>query len=204
MLTNRLGDVALAEGSHEFALSLHSDALLTFRELGDRWGIAVTLERLAAVALRKADLVTAEALARDSMARFNELDHPWGVAQVLLTLGCVARARESNAQAKRLLRQSLMLSGEQGDHYRVPLVLGCIGEIALAEGEYMRGTTTIAAAAALRRQVGAALPPFEQTQFDQSVRVGRVNLGDERFAFAWAEGTKLSFDNAVTYVCGSS
>jgi len=65
------------------AQALYEQALIIFRELGDRWGIAGTLADLGSLARELRNYSRAHTLFRESIKIFQELDHKRGVARLL-------------------------------------------------------------------------------------------------------------------------
>jgi hypothetical protein len=71
-----------------------------------------------------------------------------------------------------------------------------IAVVDVVQGRFGRAAKLLAAAEALRRRLGAAVPPCEQPSYDQAVAAIRVGLGNDAFAEAWQDGGALGLDAA--------
>jgi hypothetical protein len=60
-----------------------------------------------------------------------------------------------------------------------------------------RAARLFGAAAALREAIGAPLPPVEHAAYDRSVAALRAALPEAAFAAAWAEGRRMTVDQAI-------
>jgi hypothetical protein len=67
----------------------------------------------------------------------------------------------------------------------------------MAAHELERSARLIAAASALRTQIGAPILSRERAQQEDQIRDLRAQLSDEVFEAAWEAGQKLSLDEAV-------
>ena len=72
-----------------------------------------------------------------------------------------------------------------------------------AEHHYDRAAQLCAAAATLRLKEQTPLPPAEQEPFDQTVKAARAALNEVTFTEAWAAGTALTQEEAITYTLAS-
>ena len=62
-----------------------------------------------------------------------------------------------------------------------------------------RSARLLAAAQALRDAVGTVLPSSDRAEFEQHMSHARAILGGETFAAAWAEGQRMTLEQAVAY-----
>jgi predicted ATPase/class 3 adenylate cyclase len=131
VLTFNLGDTAAARPWAEEALSLH-------RELGDAWGIALSLMILGGQATEEGDPATAVPLFEESVRRFRDLgDERYGLmaasnlAWAYEELGDRERAR---AQHEEVLRGARALNvEEQQAHSLLELAMLSLGERRVAD-----------------------------------------------------------------------
>jgi len=77
------------------AHSLYEKSLETFRQLGDRWGIAGSLADLGNLARDQGNFNVAHSLYRESMKMFQALDHKRGVPDCWKCFACSAAASVS-------------------------------------------------------------------------------------------------------------
>jgi hypothetical protein len=71
------------------------------------------------------------------------------------------------------------------------------------EHHYERAIQLCAAATALRLKEQTPLPPAEQGPFDQTVMTARAALDEVTFNEAWAKGSALTQEGAITYALSS-
>ena len=62
-----------------------------------------------------------------------------------------------------------------------------------------RAARLVAAAEVILANMKAVMEPFVRRQRDRTVAVARVALDEEAFKAAWAEGEKMTLDEAVAY-----
>ena len=80
--------------------------------------------------------------------------------------------------------------------------LEVLAVLALEQSHLHWGARLVGAGDSLRRSLGIARQPRYQGIFDDSVGALRDALGDEDFAAAWATGSAMNFEDAVTYALG--
>jgi hypothetical protein len=61
----------------------------------------------------------------------------------------------------------------------------------------VRAARLLGAAAALRDTTGPPVPPIDQAEREQHVSALRAALGEPAFAAAWAEGRRLTPEQAI-------
>jgi len=74
-----------------------------------------------------------------------------------------------------------------------------IAVLLCAEHHYEHAIQLCAATAALRLKEQTPLPPAEQEPFDQTVMAARAALDEGIFIEAWAAGSALAQDDAISY-----
>ncbi len=196
---NNLGLVAQEKDEYERAEALHGEALALDRALGDTFGIAASLSNLGDVARQRLDNARARALYDECLTLFQELGDRRGVPITLQSLGDLAARRGDDAGALELYRQSLALRQELGDWTGSIECLEGIAGVAGKQGRPRQAAEILAAAAARRAIMGAALPPVGRAALDRAAAGARAALGDASFAAAWAAGETLSLEQAIAY-----
>jgi hypothetical protein len=48
------------------------------------------------------------------------------------------------------------------------------------------------------------MSPYERAEHDQAVSAARAALGEEAFTKAWAEGQKMTIDEAIEYALSNT
>ncbi len=148
------GGLATEQGDFRQARTLYESALAAYRTLGDREGIAATLNNLGVAADGQGDYGRAEALYAESLALKRDLRDTRGVANSLSNLGRLALQRGDDDRAVALHEESLTLSRGLDDTASVALSLNSLGEVALYQGAYARATPLLEESIALARAVG--------------------------------------------------
>lgn len=130
------GRLAYCQGDYEAAHPLCDESLRIFRELGDRWGIGLSLDCLGTLARVKGDYVASQSLHEESLRIFKELGDRWGIATSLLNLGLLASNQSDHTAARSYHEESLRIFRELGHKRGTAHSLDNLGEVASAQGDY--------------------------------------------------------------------
>jgi hypothetical protein len=112
------------------------------------------------------------------------------------TLGLVAVATGNVDLGKRWFSEALRLFVEAKDLSGIILQLDNLSVIARSEGDPVRATRLAAAAVALQTSIGTGLGGLLS---QREGRTGREGLTETAAATAWAEGQRLTLDEAIAY-----
>ncbi len=148
------GGLATEQGDFRQARTLYERALAAYRILGDREGIAATLNNLGVAADGQGDYGRAERFYAESLVLKRERGDRWGITTSLSNLGRLALQRGDDERAVALYDESLALSRELDDTGSIALSLNALGEVALSQGAYARATPLLEESIALARAVG--------------------------------------------------
>jgi len=129
MLAWRQGDYAQARAWHEESLALRQG-------LGDRQGIASSLENLGMVAWRQSDYAQARALHQQSLALRRELGDAPGTASSLHNLGAAMEEQGEYDQAEVVYRESIAIRRQLRDKQGVANSLNNLGLLMIQLGNY--------------------------------------------------------------------
>ncbi|PWT75057.1 MAG: hypothetical protein C5B60_05910 [Chloroflexi bacterium] len=97
------------QSDYDRGKALAQESLALFRELGDKRGIALALNRLGVAAWRHADLPTARTLLEEDLALYRELENPDRIAWSLFGLGLLHIKVGEYSRAGSLLEEGLAL-----------------------------------------------------------------------------------------------
>src|SRR5256886_15737987 len=150
-----------------------SECLSIFRGLGDRTGVAWSLNYQGDVARDQGDSAAARTLYEQGLAIFRELGDRWGIAGTLADLGSLAREQRNCPRAHSLYRESLKIFQELEHKRGIARLLECFACTAAAELEAERSLRLAGAAAALRQSIGAPLTPAEQAKLEATLDPAR-------------------------------
>jgi tetratricopeptide (TPR) repeat protein len=196
---SNLANVFKVQGDYDRVRSLQEECLSIFRELGDRTGIAWSLNYQGDAARDQGDSA-ARTLYEQGLAIFRELGDRWGIASTLADLGSLAREQGNYSTARSLYSESIKLFREL-DHKRgIARLLECSACSAAAQLEAERSMRLAGAAAGLRQHIGAPLTPAEQAKLEAALQPARQVLTKTVAAKAWLEGSELPVDKAIEEV----
>jgi predicted ATPase/class 3 adenylate cyclase len=105
------------------------------------------------------------------------------------------RLDEAEAEYRRTI-QGWQESGNRG---AVANQLECFGFIAVARREGTRAARLLGAAEALREAAGAPMTPFEREEYERAIAGLRAELDAEALGAAWAEGRRMTADEAAAF-----
>jgi len=146
-LAHNLGDYAAAHTWFEESLAI-------WRELGDKAGIAASLNNLGWVVLQRGDHAAARALSEEGLAIWREFGDKAGIATSLNNLGFVAHYQGDYAAVHSLQQEGLALRRELGDKRGIANALVNLGWTVHRQGDYRRATVLLEEALALCQDIG--------------------------------------------------
>jgi predicted ATPase/DNA-binding winged helix-turn-helix (wHTH) protein len=194
---SNLANIVKLQGDNARARSLYEECLSIFQGLGDRPGVAWSMNYQGDVARDQGDSAAARTLYEQGLAIFRELDDRWGIAGTLADLGSLAREQRDYSTAHSLYRESVKIFQELEHNRGVARLLEHFACSAAAQLEAERSLRLAGAAAALRQNIGAPLPPAEQAKLEAVLEPPRRALTETAGATAWLEGWALSVEKAV-------
>lgn len=135
-LVSAAGVLTSSQGDHPGARVLYAEALAVRRELGDRKGVALSLNNLALLATEYGDLEEGFAKHQDALDIYRELQDPRGIGYSLLGLGKVAYKRKDFVRSRELLGEARGLLIESGDPWGAAWATGAMEMTARESGDY--------------------------------------------------------------------
>jgi predicted ATPase len=118
-----LGYMLISSGNQERAEKLLEQALVRFRRLDDKFGIAITVSALGRLAVLRYDYAGAHDLLNESLALQEELGNKALVALAYNFLGQIPRDQGDNVTAARLFAQGLEAAREVPDRFPLLVLL---------------------------------------------------------------------------------
>ena len=195
-----LGAQDSEKGELDRAKTFYEEALVLSRELGDKRNIGYALHNLADVARNTGHYEQARALGMEAVSVSQEMDDRWSEARNLVWLGLVtAYMSDDYEEAAGFLEKGLALIREVGDWEWVAYALESFAVLAGAKGQGERAARLWGAAEALRKSIGAPLPPKNRTDYGRSVAAVRSQLGEAQWEAAFAQGLAMSAEEAAEY-----
>jgi predicted ATPase/Tfp pilus assembly protein PilF len=198
-LLNNMANILLAQGNYPEARLMHEESLAIRKELGNPYGVASSLQNLGIVAMYESDYGSATRFLEESLVIRTELGYKHGIASLLSNLGQVDYHRHDYESAIKRLEESLSLYLQLDDNQSVAECLITMGDIAAQQGDAERAARLFGAADAQMRSMGFKLLAPEQAEYERNLQNARVQLGEERWIAAWAEGKTMSSYVAASY-----
>jgi tetratricopeptide (TPR) repeat protein len=196
---SNLGIVAELEDEAERAKMLYEESLAVRRELGDKRGIGCSLNNLGGLTLVQGDPERAASLLAEGVLLGRELGDKMLLAHSLNTLGTVEMLLENPRYARTFLKESLNLAEELGDKALTVQNLLELAGIAGALGEALRAARLFGATDESCQVLAAYFVPSERERHDSLRAAARARLSEGAWKEAWAEGSVMTIDAAVSY-----
>jgi tetratricopeptide (TPR) repeat protein len=192
-----LADVARDRGDAPGVRTYTEPSLAILRELSIEWAIGFALHTLALGTYYEGDLTRAYALIRESIALFRSLRAEGSLAEVLITFGKIALARGDEAAAYTALIEALQHAWAVGPHLMVAPALEGLASVLVAQGHVELAARLMAAAAAVRAQMGTPVWPADRAAVEQTLATARSTLSDTTFTHIWAEAQSVPLEQIL-------
>jgi predicted ATPase/predicted Ser/Thr protein kinase len=121
------GNLAYRQGDYEPARKLHRQALAVRRGLGDRSGVAASLDSLAVVAHDQGEYARSRERFEEALAIRRELGDQWAIAQSLNNLGVAIENEGDYERSRACHTEALGLRRELGEPWGVAGSLSNLG-----------------------------------------------------------------------------
>jgi predicted ATPase/serine/threonine protein kinase len=133
------GTLANSQRDGAAALKLHRESLDIYQQLGDRRGVAVSLNALGLILRQQGDMGDARAMLEQALDLWRELNDAPAVARAQANLAAVAQAQEDYQTSRELHVQARAMFKSMGDtlavawsRHREGEILRLIGDVAAA------------------------------------------------------------------------
>jgi predicted ATPase/serine/threonine protein kinase len=148
------GVLAAGQGDYASAQALLSESRDISRGLGDKTGVAVSLNALAVIARDRGDVVTAYTLFEESLSLWRELGDQKAVARSLSNLANVAKLQGAHNLSRALYGECIAIFRELGDRTGIAWSLNYQGDVARDQGESVVARTLYEQGLAIFRELG--------------------------------------------------
>ncbi len=148
------GYLATNQGDYAAALSLLEESLVLWQQLGDKQGIALSLNLLGRVAWHRGDFPRAADLYKESLVLFRELGAKDSISVLLNNLGVLAINQGDFSAARSLLEESLAIRRQLGDKQGMAMTGANLGVIALRQGDYAAARSLFKESLTIDRDLG--------------------------------------------------
>lgn len=102
-------------------------------------------------------------------------------------------------QAERDANEALAVAARTPGYLRLPDTVECLARLEADGANHQNAARLFGAADAVRQRTGQVRFPVYEVGYDAAVAVLRDSMGQQAFDIAWAEGTALSTEQAISY-----
>jgi predicted ATPase/serine/threonine protein kinase len=148
------GVLAGEQGDYTSAVALINESQDIAQALGDKTGVAVSLNALAVFARDRGDVEVAHVLFEASLGLWRELGDQKAVARALSNLANVVKLQGEYGRARALYVECLSIFGGLGDRMGVAWSLNYQGDVAHDQGDSAAARTLYEQGLAIFREVG--------------------------------------------------
>ena len=202
-----LGDLGLSardQGNSTQALSYFSESLTLARESGEIRAIGVALFNLAESHELAGNPDVSMSLWEQGLQLFREQGDKTHIAWGVEGLAGAAFLSGDFASALEFHIESLKTKVEVMDKLGIAYSLDGLAQVAAAEGEAERAAILWGAADQLRTMMNTPPDPSRRAVYASLIPSARVQLGEELFNSAWAEGQAMTVELGITFALGEN
>ncbi|NUL82480.1 MAG: tetratricopeptide repeat protein [Armatimonadetes bacterium] len=192
-----LGLVAWQEGDLEKSISLLRKALKSSRDLGNKMGTAQALNVLGIVLLNAGELEEAETWLIEGLELSEKLDAKWLIGLACGGIGWLKLQQGDAKAARQYVSRSLALRVQVEDRWGALLSLDGLAFMAALSGRPEISVQIFGFTDAGRADMGALRLKTDVRNYDEIYASIRSALGDGEFDRLYAEGGKMTMDQAV-------
>jgi tetratricopeptide (TPR) repeat protein len=187
---------------YERAQALLTESLALLRSVGDRQGIASTLNNLAEIAGSRGDAATAIGLYRESHSLALEGGNRLYAAIAMENLAALTRSQDGDFEgvAHSRFREALLLYRAVGDKQGIASCLGGLAATAAGEGRATEAAALLGAASRIRD----AHDELDLPGLEEAVASLQSTLGDEAFEAAWQSGRTMPIDQVIDQIAAQT
>jgi hypothetical protein len=186
------------------ALPLAEEALAAFRKLNHLPGIAQTLNIIGEIARVNGDDTRAQQVYEECLAVCQQTGETGRISYMYSNLAFVAQHAGDAKRAMHLARQGLLLARDRRDRNDIADAIITIAgsleaNITPRQDRLQQAARLLGAAEAEYEHMGTFLQPSNTPEYHRILIEVREHLGDPSFHAAWAEGRRMTLEQAVAY-----
>ena len=151
---NGAGILASCQGDLPSAMAYHTESAAICNELGDKRGVAASLNCLTGVAYAQGDLLLAWSCAEETLRIFREIGDRPKTANPLKNMAVVAQTRGDYTSARAYIEESLSIGWETRDQINIASSLSVLGSILYSQGDYASAKSRFDESLSLCRDIG--------------------------------------------------
>jgi len=200
-----LGLATADDGDFSDARQIFEDCVQLFRDAGDDGNELFASRLLGWMYTELGDDERARQLHEDDLERARALGDKPMEGQTLTALAYLALKHGRAADAMSMYEDALRIDRDQGSPLQMSFDLCRFARaLAIIGDAPERAASLLAAAEAIREEIGAGAPRFLAKIVEEALVGIRAELNDATFAAAWEQGKALNADEAVALALGES
>ncbi len=164
---------------------------------GNPFAIANVAQARGRAASTAGDLIEARRWFEDAVARFRSIGDRLFVLVIESELAHALRRAGATDEAEAAYRRTIRAWERGGNRGAIAHQLESFAFIAVASGNGGRAARLLGAAEALRETAGAPMTMAERAEYAEQLRRLRGGMDDAALTDAWAEGRRMTADQAV-------
>ena len=189
-------ELALVDGDYQKATSLYVDIQERYGLLGEKNSRSVAIAKLGLLAMEQGNLKQAQTYFEEAHAIAREIGNKTFVAEYLAELGAIFYLQGSLEKCKQNIRDSVyLIKTKEIGKPRQRTLLHMVNIINVQKPE--NSARILGAMANARKEGLHTTGPLLQHYYDRAEAHARKTLGDAAFESAFAEGQKMSLDEAL-------
>lgn len=146
--------ITTSQGDFSAAGRYAEQSLAVYRDLGDQWGIAVSMNASAIIARDRGDYSAAQSYFEEALSCWRALGDRVAIARCLHNLANLVRVRGDYSRARAVLREAAQIFAELGDRSGAAWSMSQQGDIAREQDEMTAARDLYQQALSAFRQAG--------------------------------------------------
>lgn len=197
---HNLGGTAVLSGDYETAKRLLEETVALARRTGGQRNLAYALANLGVLAYDQGDYEQSRIWKEESLSLFQSHGDRGQVALLTCKLGQWAFAVGDLRLAQGRFDESLVMSRDMGHRPLIANIVRLDGQIAVELGDPQRAARLFGAAELMRETVNWNKPsPSVREAYERALRRLMTMLAGNELAAGWAEGRRMSVEEAIDY-----
>jgi hypothetical protein len=190
------GDIARVQGDLTQAVACTEESLAMYRALDDQRGTARALRALGELALEQGAVQRASDAFVEGLRLARLVGDQGNIAWLLYHTGRLAFGQRDMADAVTRFVENAQLCDRLGYREGIALSLASLAAVAIERREPVQAARFLGAAEA-QWEPSSWLQSTARADYHRTLHAVRTLLDDAAFAAAWAEGRKMTLEQAV-------
>lgn len=194
-----LGDVALARGMADEALTYYEESLMRFRNTGNKARIPMSLCSVGDALFSKGDYARAIETYRESLALSQAAHDERGCALAMYGMGICAAEIEELDKAVAWLQQALTRFAKLDNKLDIVLSLANLANVAWLQQRSDQALCLLGAVDKQSKVLQFIWPTTLLKRYERHLNAARQQLDEARFTTRWSKGQAMTLEEATAY-----